>query len=155
MVYFYEISALWQIKTTAAEKELIKSATFCYEIRGEHFSLGKHVAIKAGNNQLMSEQFPLMSLLKCGACCDTSGNTTSVLCGKPESTIRLIAWRVMLFLNLCHADDKSRLCVFSIKMMQMKLDVCCAYASALGQLSRVDLLSITLCNESIKWSQTN
>lgn len=35
-------------------------------------------------------------------------------------------------------------------MMQMKPDVCSAYASALGQLSQVALLSITLCNESIK-----
>lgn len=92
----------------------------------------------------MSEQFPLMGLLKSRAYCDTSGNTTRVLCGKQESTIRLSTKKPLLHWHI-KAD-----CVFSIKMMQMKPDVCSAYASALGQLSQVALLSITLCNESIK-----
>ena len=58
-------------------------------MRGKPLCLGKYSAIKAGNNQLMSEQFPLVSPLQCTACSDTSGNSTSVLCGEQESTIRL------------------------------------------------------------------
>lgn len=97
----------------------------------------------------MSEQFPLMGLLKSRAYCDTSGNTTRVLCGKQESTIRLSTKKHAAAQPLLHWHIKAD-CVFSIKMMQMKPDVCSAYASALGQLSQVALLSVTLCNESIK-----
>lgn len=99
----------------------------------------------------MSEQFPPAGSLKRGACCDTRGNTTSVLCGKLEFTIRLICSMTNHAVAQPVLDRRIKAdCVFSIKMMQIELDMCCAYVSASGQLSRAALFSITLCNESIK-----
>lgn len=65
-------------------------AHFPMKLKRKSSSLGKYSTIKPGNSQLMSEQFSLVSSLKSCACCDTSGNTTSVLSGKHKSNIGFI-----------------------------------------------------------------
>lgn len=82
------------------------------------------------------QQLLMWALLKCRLVTPAEILHQSIRGKQQWTIILLVAWQIVPLLNQCWTQRIKAGCVFSIKGMQMKLDMCCAYRSASGQLPR-------------------